>query len=180
MIRSILLAHARRYPQMEPTDAVKLLYQSEFGGGHLIRDEKACLDRLTEEYRATPQSRDIPLTEDIGNGIVRVNLAALDANGVTPEQLGRVFLHSSAQVRGTEAAFREKLALLQELTAAGAMPFSQDALEAYLTDYEAAGFPPVSHSETYRKNYHPAYRVVQMESLSAVGQLAFKPPHPAE
>ena len=109
MIRSILLAHARRYPQMEPTDAVKLLYQSEFGGGHLIRDEKACLDRLTEEYRATPQSRDIPLTEDIGNGIVRVNLAALDANGVTPEQLGRVFLHSSAQVRGTEAAFREKL-----------------------------------------------------------------------
>lgn len=166
MIRSILLAHARRYPQMEPTDAVKLLYQSEFGGGHLIRDEKACLDRLTEEYRATPQSRDIPLTEDIGNGIVRVNLAALDANGVTPEQLGQVFLHSSAQARGTEAAFREKLALLQELTAAGAMPFSQDALEAYLTDYEAAGFSPVSHSEAYRSAYHPAYRVTDKRILT--------------
>ena len=159
MMTSILLAHARRYPQMEPTDAVKLLYQSEFGGGHLIRDEQACLNRLLEEYRATPQRRDIPLTEDIGGGIVRVNLAALDANGVTPEQLGQIFLRSAAQVRGTMTAFREKLALLQELATAGAMPFSRDALDAYLADYEAAGFPPVSHSETYRKHYQPAYRI---------------------
>ena len=30
--------HGTRYPQMEPRDAVKLAYQSEFAGGHLIRD----------------------------------------------------------------------------------------------------------------------------------------------
>ena len=30
----ILRNHAARYPAMEPTDAVKLLYQSEFGGSH--------------------------------------------------------------------------------------------------------------------------------------------------
>ena len=168
MMTSILLAHARRYPQMEPTDAVKLLYQSEFGGGHLIRDEQACLNRLLEEYRATPQRRNIPLTEDIGSGIVRVNLAALDANGITPEQLGQVFLHSTAQVRGTMTAFREKLALLQELTAEGAMPFSRDALDAYLADYEAAGFPPVSHSDAYRNAYHPAYRVAAKAEMPPV------------
>ena len=166
MMKSILLDHTRRYPKMEPTDAVKLLYQSEFGGGHLIRDENACLTCLLEEYRATPQRRDVPLTEDIGGGIVRINLAALDANKVTPEQLGQAFLRSAAQIRGSMASFREKLSLLQAMTAEGAMPFSRNLLDAYLADYEAAGFPPVSHSETYRENYHPAYRVVILPCLS--------------
>lgn len=168
MMKSILLDHARRYPSMEPTDAVKLLYQSEFGGGHLIRDEQACLNRLLEEYRATPQRRDIPLTEDIGGGLVRINLAALDESGLSPEKLGQIFLLSAAKVQGTMASFREKLSLLQELTAEGAMPFSRDALDAYLADYEAAGFPPVSHSETYRKHYQPAYRVAAKAEMPPV------------
>jgi len=164
-MRSILLDHARRYPRMEPTDAVKLLYQSEFGGGHLIRDEQACLNRLLEEYRSTLQCRDLPLTEDIGGSLVRVNLAALDANGVTPEQLGQVFLQSAETIRGSVASFREKLTLLQELTADGAMPFSRDVLDAYLMEYETAGFPPVSHSKAYRNAYHPAYRVVDKSNF---------------
>ena len=160
MIKSILLDHARRYPRMEPTDAVKLLYQSEFGGGHLIRNKTACLNRLLEEYRATPQRRDIPLTEDIGGGIARVHLAALDVHGLSPEELGQIFLRSAAQTRGSMVSFREELSLLQALTAEGAMPFDMAALSAYLTEYEQAGFPPVSHSEVYRNAYQPAYRVV--------------------
>ena len=42
-LEKILQDHAKRYPQMEPTDGVKLIYQNEFGGGHLIKDENACL-----------------------------------------------------------------------------------------------------------------------------------------
>ena len=49
-LQDILLAHAKRYPQMRPTDAVKLIYQNEFGGGHLIRDEEAVLNYLRQEY----------------------------------------------------------------------------------------------------------------------------------
>ena len=49
-LETILFAHAGRYPQMEPTDAVKLIYQNEFGGGHLIRDEDAALRYLRQEY----------------------------------------------------------------------------------------------------------------------------------
>ena len=157
----ILLAHARRYPNMEPQDAVKLLYQSTFGGGHLITDEDACLRRLLAEYAATPQSPDLPLREDIGNGFCRVNLAALDAHGCSPEQLGRDFIRSAATVHGSTDQFRQRLSLLADLTAAGRMPFSPDALSAYLAEYEQAGFPPVSHSEAYRSMYHPAYRVLK-------------------
>jgi hypothetical protein len=68
---------------MQPTDAVKLIYQNEFGGGHLIRDEAQCLARLQQEYDAVPQSDILPLAEPIGNNMVRVHLAALDAHRCT-------------------------------------------------------------------------------------------------
>lgn len=167
-MKTILLVHAQKYPLMEPTDAVKLLYQSEFGGGHLIRDEKSCLRFLQQEYNATPQSQDIPLTEVIGGSIVRVNLAALDAHKISVEELGQAFLLSAAQSRGSMEHFRTKLKLLTALTSSGQMPFSLDALQTYLIQYEAAGFPPVSHSDAYRQAYHPAYRVVDLDSLKQV------------
>ena len=163
-MRSILLAHATRYPLMEPTDAVKLIYQNEFGGGHLIRDEKKCLEFLQNEYRSVPQSGDTPPLEDIGNGFFRVNLAALDASGITLDALGAAFIRSSRH-RGSMDSFLKKLTVLRSLTKSGQMPFPPEALEDYLADYEKAGFPPVSHSETYRNAYHPAYRVVSQNYL---------------
>lgn len=163
-MRSILLAHAARYPLMEPTDAVKLIYQNEFGGGHLIRDEKKCLEFLQNEYRSVPQSADTSLLEDIGNHFFRVNLAALNVSGMTADELGSAFIQSSRH-RGSMDSFLEKLSVLRSLTRSGLMPFSWEVLEAYLTDYEKTGFPPVSHSETYRNAYHPAYRVVSQNCL---------------
>jgi hypothetical protein len=164
-MKSILLSHAEKYPMMEPTDAVKLLYQSEFGGGHLIQDVEACLSFLRREYVSTPQTADLPLTEDIGNGFVRVNLAALDHSSLSVELLGEIFLLSAAHPHGSMNSFRDKLALLAELTREGKMPFSMDALQTYLADYKIAGFPAASHSDVYRAAYRPAYRVVSKNHL---------------
>ena len=159
-MESILLAHAARYPLMEPRDAVKLIYQNEFGGGHLIPDVPACQEYLQKEYTSVRQDPDTSLLEDIGNGLVRVNLAALDAHGISPEELGSAFIRSAEIHRGSLDSFRRKLLVLQTLTRLGKMPFCPDSLHSYLADYENAGFPPVSHSDTYRNAYHPAYRVV--------------------
>lgn len=165
MMKPVLLAHARRYPLMAPRDAVKLLYQSEFGGGHLIRDEEACLRRLQQEYAATPQNSNIPLLEEIGSGIVRIHLGALDAARLTAAELGQLFLRSAAEHRGSMDTFQEKLGLLRELTREGRMPFSPEELDLYLTAYEKEGFPAVSHSEGYRNAYHPAYRIISKQCM---------------
>ena len=68
-LKDILIAHARRYPLMHPCDAVKLIYQNEFGGGHLIRDKQAVLNYLRREYESVEKDSAMPLYEDIGNGI---------------------------------------------------------------------------------------------------------------
>lgn len=164
-MESILLTHARRYPLMEPRDAVKLLYQSEFGGGHLIHDESAFRDFLLREYQQTPRNPSIPLLEDIGNGIVRVNLAALDACHFSPDALGDAFLRSARLPRGNLASFHDKLRQLTDLTHEGRMPFTPEALSAYLEGYLLQGCPPVSHSDAYRTAYRPAYRVVDIHCL---------------
>lgn len=166
MLKQTLLTHARQYPLMEPQDAVKLLYQSQFGGGHIIQNEAACLEFLRREYAATPQING-PLLEDIGNGMVRVMLSALDMHGYTAEQLGWDFIRSANSVRGCQETFRKSLSLLEELSLSGQMPFSPRALTDYLMAYAAADYPVVSHSETYRNTYHPAYRVLQRSHLPA-------------
>ena len=69
-LKDILIAHAKRYPLMQPRDVVKLIYQNEFGGGHLIRDEQACLNYLRREYDSITKKPNALLYEEIGNGIV--------------------------------------------------------------------------------------------------------------
>lgn len=157
-MRQILLDQGRKYPKMQPTDAVKLIYQNTFGGGHLIRDEASCLNYLRREYAATIPDPGMALTEDIGNGILRVNLAALPPEEL--EHLGSAFLRSAAAHTGTPERFLEMLAVLRSVTAEGHFSFGLTELNAYLAEYERAGFPPVSHSAVYREAYHPAYRVV--------------------
>jgi hypothetical protein len=46
----ILIFHAEKYPIMKPCDAVKLIYQNEFGAGHFVGDERAAFERLEREY----------------------------------------------------------------------------------------------------------------------------------
>ena len=160
-LKQILREHAARYPMMEPEDAVKLIYQNEFGGGHLIKDEQACLAYLHREYESVTYDPQCVLYEPIGNGIVRVNLAA-----VRPEELeglGAEFIRSANNHTGSLELFLQKLNVLRTLTAQGVFAFGLEDLEAYLRSYEQAGYPPVSHSQTYRQHYYPAYRVIKIE-----------------
>lgn len=162
-LENILRAHAKRYPLMEPTDAVKLIYQNEFGGGHLIRDERACIEYLRREYTLVEKDTTVPLYEEIGNGIIRVNLAAVDESDL--EQLGKDFIYSAAKHTGNPDSFLHKLAVLRKLTEQDIFAFTPKTLDAYLADYAKAGYPSVSHSQKYRSAYKPAYRVILRKRL---------------
>ncbi len=158
-IKSILLTHAARYPKMQPTDAVKLLFQSEFGGGHLVADEERFRAYLRAEYERTPKDEISTLCEEIGDGMLRVYLAPLDASDL--DLLAAAFLKGAKETKGSVVRFEEKLAVLRELTEKGTFAFSPRELDDYLTAYRDAGYPAVSHSDAYRQAYRPAYRIVR-------------------
>ena len=115
-LQAILAAHAQQYPAMGPRDAVKLLYENEFGGGHLIVNPERSLEGLRTEYAATLHDPAAPLWENIGNGMVRIHLGALDCSEYPLEALNRDFVRSAELRRGSMNVFFRKLNLLRELT----------------------------------------------------------------
>lgn len=164
--RAVLAAHAARYPHMTAQDAVKLLYQNEFGPGHLVRDPAAARVRLEQEWRTVEHDPTAPPFENIGNGLVRVNLTAWDFQQYPLESLADDFIRSAASHQGSMDRFLKKIDLLRDLTKQGVFSFSSEDLEEYLEDYINRGCPMVSHSDIYRDEYRPAYRVVRRNCLS--------------
>ena len=158
-LKDALLLHANMYPRMRPADAVKLVYQNEFGGGHMIKSPEAALIRLRNEYAATEHDAMQPLMIPIGSGMARVRLKALKESGIA--RLNEAFVETANSSKGTLAEFLEKLDVLRHVTAQGAYAFKTAELEEYLLEYKKKGYPAVSHSEEYREAYLPAYRVVK-------------------
>lgn len=158
----ILKRHFARYPRMQAQDGVKLCYQSEFGGGHMIPDPEYALKRLREEIAQTEQTGGA-LLEEIG-GYDRLYLRALSESGLRAETVSGLFCYTASHACGTMEGFEKRLSALEELAKAGNAPFSAQALAEYLEKYRAQGCPAVSHTDLYRECYAPAYRLVPKET----------------
>lgn len=159
-LTEILKHHAEKYPLMQPCDAVKLIYQSEFLGGHMIKSPEQSLLRLTEEFESIEKVPGAQLYEYIGNGVTRVNLSALDTEKYPLAALNRDFCESANLRRGSMEGFLEKLDILVSEFSGFGFGFTADELDSYIKKYREAGCPAVSHSEKYRLAYKPAYRVI--------------------
>ncbi len=160
-ILETLKFHAARYPKMTPTDAVKLLYQREFGGGHLIRDVGRVRAMLVSELERAVRSP-YGAVEPLGNSIVRVDLKSAEEIPLTVDDLVAMFVATANAHTGDIAAFEDSLEVLKVATFRGILPFDSDALDAYLSFYAKVNgiYPPVSHSDVYRREYSPSYRII--------------------
>ena len=161
-LTAVLLDHYRRYPGMKIQDFIKLLYQNEFAGGHMIKNEKESLRYLREEYRRSRRaaaSADT-LFEDIGNDLFRLYIPLLQ-NGVSLATVNRFFVNTAQDVKGNMESFSAKLAHLKDCVQKGMFSFSIDELEAYLSHYKEKNVLYVHHSERYRTLYSPSYRIVK-------------------
>lgn len=143
---------------------VKLVYQSEFAGGHLIADSEESEKRIAEERRVA-QAGGAPLFafEPIGGELCRLHLNAPEAAGFSDATINRFFIHTAAAVNGDVARFEQKLNVLLQCYREGMLPFDAEEAAGYIALLKAAGYPPVSHSDAYREAYKPAYRVVSTQ-----------------
>ncbi len=167
--KATIAAEAAKRPLAEPTDIVKLIYQSVFGNAHMINDENAALDRLKKETETLAPRDDVSRYESLG-ATARVNLSA-DGKVLSEGSLrllARLFYLSAKRFpSGYESAgedkrqeFLDALDIAAGMASEGALPFDAGEFSDYISKYRKAGFPAVSHSDRYRETYHPAYRVV--------------------
>ena len=191
-LTNILIRQYQNYPQLELQDLAKLIYQNEFGGGHLIQNEQEAFIRLKKEWEqickpgasksmaagvagAGPADKNTGgYYESIGNGLCRLYLD----ERITPELLGcihRMFCLTANTVKGSLSSFEEKCRLLLACCSRGDLPFSADEYHRYMNTYREKGYPVLSHSAAYHAIYRPAYRIVYESYgyyLSVIGRIA--------
>jgi len=166
-MRELFLTHFQRYPLMQIQDIVKLIFQNEFAGGHMLTDEAMSLNRLTEEFRTIRRnSSDLSsqsLIEDIGNGLVRLHLQGIGSDAPDLSTINRFFVVTSNTHKGSIEGMERKLDELKCSCRQQALPYTLEALEEYLRPYRSQGYPACRHSEQYRAAYSPAYRVIRRD-----------------
>ncbi len=186
-LKQIIRQQIERYPVLQIQDLLKLLHQNAFGGGHLVTDEPASLERLNQEIKATAETKinadSEPVStpnstadradvtsgisgfdkrfEPIGNGLCRLNLAGIEQDGIDVRTINRFFVLSAAAITDGEEQFKQNLLIFRQMIASNEVDFSEQQLEALLVNYDMATCPPFSHSQQYREEYQPAYRIVQ-------------------
>ncbi|MCL2056136.1 MAG: hypothetical protein FWH02_02825 [Oscillospiraceae bacterium] len=160
-LKALLINQYEKYPLMQASDMLKLIYQNEFGCGHMVTDSAGCLRMIIEEAQAsagnTPGGQCI---EDIGGGLCRLRLDVLRQTTLAPETLCSFFMQTANSHIGSAEGFEEKAAVLLSLCEGGVLPFDAREISRLLAESRANGHPPVRHSEQYRAEYSPAYRVV--------------------
>lgn len=156
-LKNVLEAHFLKYPLMQAEDYVKLLYQNEFAGGHMISDRAAALDFLKSEYEQVKNTPSQQRYESIGNSIVRADIRCFSYDELP--LLLNSFCKTANEHVGTVQSFLEKLDFLYDFSCERGI-FDENMLSRVLTTYKKAGCPSLHHSDVYRKVYKPAYRVI--------------------
>ena len=169
--RHLVQAQAARYPLMELQDVYKLIHQAAMGSEHAVSDTAAAYRWMEREIATLADGPDDPLLDPLtpDSQLVRVHLRPYLAGGGDPDALVRAFVETANTYPGSVERLRRYWRYAERSAEAGLLPFSPDAMTAFLAEQAEAGYPAVHHSARYEAAYAPAYRVVARQHLGRVG-----------
>ncbi len=154
------------YPEARVTDVYKFLHEGRFGPAHAITNRAAAAEYLAEELAALGSSEvEDELCQALGGapGLVRIHLRPFVGAGGEPELLLDAFVASAGRVEGDPEAMDRVLGkAVARLVRRGHWQLAGQ-LEDLAARLAAEGYPAAHHSDPYKANYRPAYRVVLRE-----------------
>ncbi len=161
--REILLEQSKLHIAIQPQDIVKLCYQATFGAEHLLLHRDRAFDYFIKEYDKTPPNS-YPIFEPICDSYARCNFAAWKQIGLPAEWLFEMFYHTASEKGlGTEELFWNYISIAESLLAENIFSFSKEEWKYYIIHYKTHAVTAVHHSEHYRENEHPAYRLINIK-----------------
>lgn len=160
--KKLLLEQSKFHTSMLPQDVVKLCYQATFGAEHLLVDREKAFVYFMQEYAITPPNS-MPVFETICDSYVRCNFAAWKQQKLPPEWLFELFYDTASKKSlGTEVLFWNYINIAESLFAEHIFSFSKEEWKDYIAHYKMQEIRAVHHSESYRKNENPAYRLIDI------------------
>jgi hypothetical protein len=167
----ILLAHERRYPLWQVQDLYKLAHQAALGSEHAVLSPEFAKRALEVEIQCTSAGNDEPLVDPLsGDGeIVRIHLRPFLNAGLLVPKLLDAFLLTAANFIGSIEMLQLYLTQAKKLASEKQIAMDVTDLAKFEVTMRGKGFPAVHHSELFKKNYQPAYRVVARNYLRSTG-----------
>lgn len=148
-----------KHPSFQPQDVIKLCFQAAFGAEHLLEDPQKAEACMKKEFDAiSPQ--DIPLYEQISDKTCRINLAAWKFHALPADWLFQIFLSSISERKETTIPFQDYLNAADAVLHQVKIPFTLEKWQEYVRSYLENGIRPVHHSQQYREQENPAYRII--------------------
>ncbi len=175
-----ILEEKNRCPDAQLKDYYKLAFQALFGPGHFIKDRRTATRFLEQELNNMAPIEDLTLVDlsfhevglsfkdnysQITGNYCRVSLSVIDKKIISFEDYLDAFIVSAN--RSFSAYSKEKwIALWSSIDR-----FIQDTMKhspaesSHLMAKIDQNSPISRHSNTYRKKYHPHYRIIHKPLL---------------
>jgi len=159
--KQYLVRNYNRHPNSELIDYLKLIYQSEFAGGHMIKSKESSLSFINDEIKIS-NNKNEELYNYISSNIVRINLSAYKALSLKIDLLNDLFYNSN-KLSFSNKNINEKVCILSNLKNNQLIKINDYSLEKLI---EFRDNPiPTHHSSIYNKLYQPHYRVIDTSLL---------------
>lgn len=159
-MKALLDWHRQNHPAMEALDAVKLIFQSSMGCGHLLGDEITVVRRIEQEEATLIPDINELLTEPLGANYARLNLRRAMAEGICPLWIARMMRLSNIPLDNTAAI----AALCNVAKTVNDAAYTEAMLQAAKRLEDDPSWLP-SHSANYHAAYAPAYRVIPQAAV---------------
>lgn len=161
--KTILMTQLSRYPLMTEEDCAKLIYQSEYGPGHMLPSREEAASSILAELADMPEKVSPSCPERISDVLCRFPLSSVK-DSIDAELLAGLMKLSTGSCKAVPWGVSEKLSLVRELP--------EFKSSAWLEEWERDGFPAVHHSRAFSEAYAPAYRLILCEYAAAFRALS--------
>ncbi len=151
-----LKAQYLRYPELQPQDVVKFVFQAMLGAGHLLSDRESVTSYITREMNMLHADPEEPLLEPLSPDWCRLNLRRAKTQHLSPSMIAGLMMAPGAFVSYSR---EDVLRFCTELSESGGTELNDRQVPETITD--ETWLP--SHSPLYRERYHPVYRVISAE-----------------
>jgi len=161
----ILKGQLELYPEMQPQDIYKFVYQAIFGPAHLGAQKDKMVQYLKWEINSITKMPQNKLIERIHpeDKYIRIDLKKFKAKNGKIDLLGETLFLSCKKEADGIAELKEVLSIIKGLIKTNAINIKSNKFIEYINKLESLNFPVPHHSEEYTAQYKPAYRVVSLE-----------------
>lgn len=172
---SLITSHRKQHPSARARDIYKMLHQGTMGPRHLLENENAARALLLREYEhLEARAQDEPLTEQVSTdgSIVRINLRPFKKLPGNLNALFECVILSAKHILPDECTLFTLWEGFKTLNRQDVVRFDHHEIASLDEKFSHEGFIPISHSEEYRMQEKPSYRVVLLNRTAEICDLS--------